>query len=71
VRWNLSVICCVFLLQPGRLSTSSCIYWPLVPLPLKITYSTHVPISPLGCWFFRGWVFWALCRLAISSLWNE
>jgi hypothetical protein len=32
-----------------------CIYWLFVPLPLKIPYLIHVPISSLGCWFFWGW----------------
>jgi hypothetical protein len=32
--------------------TSSCIYWSLVPLPLRIPCLIHVPISSLGCWFF-------------------
>jgi hypothetical protein len=54
VRWNLGeVLTCIFLC-PRKLSTSSCICWPFVPLPLKIAYSIHVPISSLGCWFFEG-----------------
>jgi hypothetical protein len=35
VRWNL-VFWFASLLSPGKLNTSSCIYWPFVPLPLRI-----------------------------------
>jgi hypothetical protein len=31
------------------LSTSSCIFWPFVHLPLKMVYSVHVPTSSSGC----------------------
>jgi hypothetical protein len=51
------LICICFMAR--EVEHSSCIYQPFVPLPLKISYSTHAPISSLGCWFFGGWVFWA------------
>jgi hypothetical protein len=35
----------------SKLNTYSYIYWSFVFLPLKITYSIHVPIASLGCWF--------------------
>jgi hypothetical protein len=43
------------------LNTSSDIYCPYVPFPLKIAYSIHMPISSLEYWFFGGWVFWTPC----------
>jgi hypothetical protein len=62
VRWNFSVILIRISFMPGKLNRSSCIYWPFVPVPLKIPYSIHVSISSLCCWFIRGSFFGVLCR---------
>jgi hypothetical protein len=61
VRWYLIVVWFASLLYPGKLNTSSCI----VPLPLRIPYLIHVPISSLECWLFGGWAVWVPCRFWI------
>jgi hypothetical protein len=58
VRWNLSIVWFASFLLPEKLNTASCIYWPFVPLPLRILYLIYVPIYSLWCWPFGGLVFW-------------
>jgi hypothetical protein len=76
VRWYLSVvlICIAFITREIELSSS--IYWPFLPLPLRIPCLTHMSISSMGCWFFGGWVFWVPCRFWIlvpywKSIWQR
>jgi hypothetical protein len=61
VRWNLMWFWCAFPLWPGMVRVSSCVYWPFVPLLLRIVCSVHLPIYSVGCWFFAGLLFWTPC----------
>jgi hypothetical protein len=65
VRWYISVVLVWISSITREIELSSCIYWPFVPLPLRIPCLTHMSISSLGCWIFRGWVSWVPCRFWI------
>jgi hypothetical protein len=48
VRWDLGIVLIASLLKPGKLNTSSGIYWPFVLLSLITPFLIHVLISSLG-----------------------
>jgi hypothetical protein len=53
VRWNLNVVS-IFITFVTRKGTFFFIYYlPLVPFPLKIPCSIHVPTSSFGCSLFE------------------
>jgi hypothetical protein len=63
MRWNLMVvfICISFIAREVEhlflCLLAICVFTFENPL-----FNSCVPISSLGSWFFRGWVFWVPCR---------
>jgi hypothetical protein len=55
-----------FLLWPSMLNISSGIYWPCVFILWRMICLVHLPIYSMGCWFFRGLVFWVPCIFWLS-----
>jgi hypothetical protein len=68
VRWNLNVVWFTFPLWPGVFNISSSVFWPFVLLSFKKFCLVHLPISPLGHWFFKSLVFWILCKFWLLIL---
>jgi hypothetical protein len=67
-RWIFNmVLICISFTWPGMLSISPCVLWPFGLFPSRKFYSVHLPISPLGHWYFESLVFWVGRTFLLNS----